>query len=330
MARRPSQIVSAVVGLLTGNSPRPSAVVADALDAARETLATAEADLAAAQAEYDVALDQGRAAALAAKQAVGECELDRDMAAKAVSKLVAEAEQAREVERRAETDRLVAEADAAGERYRAAAVEDWPAVIGVIRGILRLRAEAEIANNAARAAIAADPEPGRHAMRQGVDHFRTRPGRPREVIGEPREIELWVNGRGEPLGDDWQARMKEQADGSGLLRSEHTSMRFEHRRLFRQVRYLPAEMSDVPDDLVRSIHIPGLVAGDPPGWRPTDKDPATILRLLDEMEAARPVEGRPDTRKPRTDLEPIGRHYDVVRRNSGARPAGPPHDDEAA
>ncbi|UHC14447.1 hypothetical protein LRS73_18030 [Methylobacterium currus] len=320
MTRRPSRIVSAVVGMFT-STPRPSTVVADALGAARETLAAREASLAAAQAAYDAALDQDRAAALVAKQVVGECELDRDMAARAITKLVAEAEQAREAESRAETDRAVAEADAAIETYREAAVTDWPLIVGAMRNIIGLRARAQTAEAAAKAAIATDPEPGRHAPRPGVDAFRVRPGRPREVLGEPRELELWTNGRGEVLGDEFQARMKEQPDGSGLLRSDHNSMRFDYKRRFRQVKYLPAEVSAAPDDLAASVRIPGLVAGDPAGWLPSDKDPSAILRFLDAFEAVAPAEDKPDTRQPRIDLEPIGGVIDVVARRLAEREA---------
>ncbi|MBY0298085.1 MAG: hypothetical protein K2X71_18975 [Methylobacterium sp.] len=330
MSKRP-RIIDAVTAMLSAG-PRPSAVVVDALTGARDALAAREADVQTAKASYEASLDEGREAALAARARLSEAEVDADIARRQVAKLEAEAEQARQAERRAETDRLVGEADAAIERYRAAIAEDLPLITKAVRNLIGLRALAEIANNAAKAAITADSDPTRHAPRQGVDAFRNRPGRPRKIVGGPRDVLLWVDAHGQAPADEYQDRIRPQPDGSGILRLPNASPRYTAKRWFREVTCLPLEVGETAENLAEVVRIPALVAGGPPGWKPiAHKSPEAILRLLDDLEAASAADLHRDTRQPRTELEPLGAPFDVVaERRAEREAAGREHDDEAA
>lgn len=295
---------------------RTLAVVAADMGAAREVLAARESAVQAAQAAYEASLDLGRTEALAARGHLSGAEVDRDIARRTLERLTAEHGAALEGERRAALAGVVGTADTAIAAYREACEELLPQMGRAARQLIRAWAEAERANEAAEAALQADlkergvKNPCR--CRPIVEAFRTWPGRPREVVGEPREFELWVNRAGQAPSDDWQGRIKTQGDGSGVLFNSGRPVHFDHKRVFREELVLKAQEGESADPLMSTLCIPGLTSADRAGWIPLKgATPTQVLAALDGLE--RPAEHLEDCRFPEQDVNPVGPPF-LVRR----------------
>ena len=293
--------------------PRTSAHIAQELAVAQTTLAAREGDVQDAARGYEAALDLGRDAALAARERLSEAEVDRDIARRAAEKLATEYDLALEGERRAELAGIVGAADTAIASYRDACERLLPEMGRMARQVVRAWAEAERANEAAEAAmqksLKAEGVKNAGRCRPGVEDFRMWPGRPREVIGEPREFEVWTNAAGEAPSEDWQQRIKIQPNGTGVLH-QGGAVVFTHRRRFREEQVVEAQSAHGVTALVKALSVPGLSGADQPGWTPMDfASPGKVLARLSELE--RPLNIAEDRRWPVTKLVPVGPAWEV-------------------
>jgi len=293
--------------------PRTSAHVAQDLAAAQQVLAAREADVRDAASAYEASLDLGREAALDARQRLNEAEVDRDVARRAAEKLEVEHDLAVEGERRAVLAGIIAEADAKIAAYRETVERLLPGMGQAARKIMREWAEAELANEAAeramQASLKAEGVQSAGRCRLSVEAFRAWPGRPREVVGEPRDFELWTNARGEPPGDEWQAKIKLQADGTGVLQDGGRNV-FTHRRRYREENVIPAQPGKGIELLVKKLFVPGVTAADQPGWSPpSNLSPSKVLAHLDELE--RPLDIAEDRRWAKLETNPVGPAYEI-------------------
>lgn len=293
--------------------PRTSSHVAQDLAAAQAILAAREGDVQDAARAYEAALDLGRDAALAARARLSDSEVDRDIARRAAEKLEAEHGLALEGERRAELAGIVGAADTATAAYRDACERLLPKMGLMARELVRAWAEAERANEAAEAALQrslkAEGVKSAGRCRPGVEDFRMWPGRPREVVGEPREFEVWTNAAGEAPSEDWQQRIKVQPNGTGVLH-QGGAVVFTHRRRFREEQVVEAQSAHGVTALVKALSVPGLSGADQPGWTPMDfASPGKVLARLAELE--RPLDIAEDRRWPAPKLVPVGPAWEV-------------------
>lgn len=315
-ARRKPSPIEAEPGPAEAPAPRTAAVVAGDLTVARDALAAREADVRDAASGYEAALDVSRDAALAARDRLTGAEVDRDIARRAVSRLDAEHAAAVDGERRAGVAHVVAEADAAVAAYRGALEDRLPELGRVARGLVRLWAEAELANAAAEEALRNDlkakgiNDPPR--CRPPVEAFRNWPGRQRELLEPPVERTLWTNAGGIAVGDEFQGRIVGQPDGSGVLQDRSVRTVFKHRRTFTTETFLPDQDGTVADPLVKMLNVPGVTALDRAGWEPVGyADAGLVLARLDELE--RPTPPAEDRRLPITKERPVGPPVEVWR-----------------
>jgi hypothetical protein len=302
-----------VKGPRNTSEPRTSAHVAQDLATAQATLAARENDVRDATFAYEAALDVGRDAALAACARLSDAEVDRDIARRAAAKLEAERSLALEGERRAELAGIVGKADTAIATYREACERLLPEMGHMARQLMRAWAEAEIANEAAEAALQqklkAEGVKNASRCRPSVEDFRMWPGRPSEVVGEPVEHELWVNAEGEAPAEEWQNRIRLQPNGTGVLH-HHGPVVFAHRRRFREEQVVEAQTAKSVTALVRTLCVPGLTAFDQSGWEPVKFASASnVLTRLSELE--RPLDITEDRRWPVTKLVPAGPAWEV-------------------
>ncbi|MGU3449627.1 hypothetical protein [Methylobacterium sp. 391_Methyba4] len=298
--------------------------MAQDLAAAQVTLAAREEDVQDAARGYEAALDLGRDEALAARERLSEAEVDRDIARRATTKLEAEHGLALEGERRAELAGVVGVADTAIAAYRDACERLLPEMGRMARQLVRAWAEAENANEAAEAALQLKlkAEGVKNAARQrlSVENFRIWPGRPREVVGEPVEYELWVNADGEAPAEEWQNRIRLQPNGTGVLH-HHGPVVFTHRRRFREEPVIDAQSAKDVTALVRTLCVPGLTAFDKWGWEPVKFATASkVLKLLSELEE--PLDIAKDQRRPEMKPVPVGPAWEVGQPSPAFVPIG--------
>lgn len=289
---------------------RTASVIASERDAAQRELGAREEGLREAAATYEASLDNGRTEALAAREQMQAAEVDRDIARRALARLDGEHAAAVEADRLEAIRMVVAEAGEASEAYEAAVRQMLPEMGRAARVLMRLWATAEIAHERAGTAIKSEnteafPKP------RGVEGFRTWPGRPREVIGETVTRSLWTTSNGTPVADEFQAKIKEQPDGSGRLFGGGLSY-FDHRRTFRTETFLAAQDQVAVDPLVSALCVPGITGADNPGWKPlSSPNPRKVLAILDSFEL--PSFLAVDRRKTETEDVPVGLAVRVTR-----------------
>ncbi|HWK33951.1 MAG TPA: hypothetical protein VNR51_09765 [Hyphomicrobium sp.] len=208
---------------------------------------------------------------------------------------------------KARADAALARQAEAEERANAAAQDAadglaalWNEFVPRLRHVLRAAARADaLVEEANRGRSRGEPVAGVEAR------ARTRPALPLRVLSE-RVVERWVfDETGAMLDEQTAGRVKKTGASTGRLehrgRSSQPPAHVTLRKYVERV-YLPAKSSTAPHrPLPQEIRIPGLRAGDTPGWcEPPDRDVAAWVDHLEDADAR-----GGDDREPVTELTPV-------------------------
>lgn len=309
---------------MLGMARQPDAASIDisrSREAAAEELALAETGLAEAETGYRAGLlnaDDVALRKLADARTDASVRLDRARAL--LGAFDEKLDAAQERDRQAEVARVIGIADAAIAEFREAVEIDLPLITEAARRLIRLEAEAELANAEAAKAIEGSGRMDIYAQRPSVSAFRMRPGKARELV-DSIEQELWVDEADQRVGDPLQGRIVRQFDGSGTVRvSESTPLRRYHsKRRFVREQYRAAIPAVSSERLAATLAVPGLRPTDPAGWLPTQVDvPSRVLDVLRKLELAMPSESQAPSPRLEIEYRPISPSFRVAQGGAGA------------
>lgn len=290
----------------------PSAEVAVSRNTAAEAVTAAETAVETAETAYKGGLldaDDVAVRALDDARRDAAVRLDRARAVLAAVEAGLAAAEARE--HAAQIEAVVRNADEAVAAFRRAVEVNLPKMTDAVREILRLRAHAEYANDAADRLLRAEAGDPNSPQRPPIENFRTWPGRPRRELAST-EVELWCWATGEPVDEGKQPEIRVLEDGTGRLETGSTTAKLSFKRRFRRVEFLPVEMAQIPEGLPTALAVPGLTALDRPGWSPEGMKHAGAADILAELKRVeRQVEPELDARQPEVRFLPIGDLWDV-------------------
>lgn len=266
--------------------------------AAVEALSATENAVSHAAAAYDASLGQGREAALAARRAQADAEVDRDVARHTVDRLSGQLKAAREAAVHAEIEHLSNVARKSAAEFEAVTRRELKIMEATARRLVRLWANAHLAQAAAIRAGANEFE------LPGIEDFRAVPRRPREVI-ETKRVTRWVHPYTcDGLSDEQTASVLAQGD-TAYLRGGGEPMRLSHQAEFDRIVYVEREQGERLVSLVSALRVPGLMADEVPGWSAPDGMTAhAVIERLAALEQA-PAPDRRDRRERKIELRRV-------------------------
>lgn len=279
----------------------------ESLNNALVSLEAAKLEKDSAASAYDRSLSLGREAARAAHQVHDGACVDCDVAQRTVELLSGRLDAARKDVSILKTKGLAEAARSKVREYSIVVEKELAAMTLGARRIARLWVEAAKAREEAIRSGAAESEV------PGLEDFRVRPGRPREVI-ETQRVERWIHPfTGAPLSDEETASVHRHGASAVLARSSGAAngpISLQTKREFDREVYLKAEPGQRVPRLLESLFIPAVRAGEHLGWGLTppselasSPSPREVLRRLDELEKS-PLPAAGDPRERVVELKP--------------------------
>lgn len=241
--------------------------------------------LSAAVTAYDASLEQGRDAAKTARTVKDDAEIDRDIIMRRLDKLDVALKEARAVADEARIEGLITTAQEAALSFETAMRRDLPKMGAMARKLVRLWADAD---NARKAAVLAG---GDESALPYIEGFRALPGKPRQEI-ETRRVKRWVYpASGQLLSDEQSAYVFNKGTEAYLKNTSGSDLPVVEQE-FDRIVYLEAEKGPNLISFLDALCIPGLMAGDRPGWSvPSFNNYTTVISHLDLLESPPPATG---------------------------------------